>query len=130
MVKRNFKDLVRQTVRYLRKNQTKAEKIFWEVVRHRRFYRNKFLRQHPIIFEWDDRKRFFVADFYCYKAKLVVEIDGGIHEKQKDYDRLREDVLKCYLDLRVIRFSNEMVINNLEKALRQLKKEMALPLSS
>ena len=69
----------------------------------------------------DDRSRFFVADFYCHEKKLVVEIDGKIHQRKKDYDQLRTQIINT-LGIRVIRFKNEEIEGNLELVLEQLQK--------
>ena len=73
-------NLIKQTVRDLRKNQTLSEVKIWKAVRNRKLKGKKFLRQHPIRFNMDGRKRFFIADFYCHEKNLVVEIDGKIHQ--------------------------------------------------
>lgn len=86
-------DLVKQIVRKLRKNQTKSESMFWQAMQNRKLRGKKFLQQHPICFEIDSRRRFFVADFYCHEERLVVEIDGKIHIRQKDYDALRTHII-------------------------------------
>ena len=52
----------------------------------------------------------FIADFYCNQINLVVEVDGGIHEQQKDYDELRTKIINQY-GVKVIRFTNEEVVN-------------------
>jgi very-short-patch-repair endonuclease len=101
------------TARYLRKNSTKAENIFWQAVRNRKINSKKFYRQYPISFEYYGQQRHFIADFYCHECKLVVEIDGGIHEKQKDYDKLRTEIINK-LGMTVIRFKNEDVENDLK----------------
>jgi len=54
------------------------------------------------------KKRFFIADFYCARLKLVLEIDGKIHERQKDYDQLRTFIIN-QLGIRVVRVTNEAV---------------------
>jgi len=74
--------LANQVARELRKKQTESETIFWELVRRKQCVGKKFYRQYPIVFEYEKKGnyRFFIADFYCRVAKLVVEIDGGIHE--------------------------------------------------
>jgi len=77
---------ITQVVRELRKEETLAEKKFWSFVRNRQINGMKFRRQYPISFEWDDQIKHFIADFYCHEFKLVIEIDGGIHEQQKNYD--------------------------------------------
>jgi len=83
----------------------------------------KFLRQHPIRFEMDGRRRFFIADFYCHEKKLVLEIDGKIHQRQKDYDQLRTHIINT-LGIKVIRFKNEEIEVNLELALDRLKEHL------
>ena len=77
----NRNNLIIETVRKLRKQSTKAEKIFWEVVRNRKIKGKKFQRQFPIRFEIDGKQRFFITDFCCFENKLVVELDGQIHER-------------------------------------------------
>ena len=103
-----------ETARDLRKRNTVAEDAFWQMVRNRKFLGLKFKRQFPIKFDHEDRKRFFIADFYCHEKKLVIEIDGGIHESQKEYDKLHDEIIRI-LGLQIIRFSNIKVLNNLEK---------------
>ena len=110
-----------KTARELRKKSTAAENIFWEEVRNRKILKRKFYRQFPIHFEFAGRKRFFIADFYCNEKKLIVEIDGGIHEQQNNYDKLRTIIIS-ELGIKVIRFKNELVINNLDKVIGSLKK--------
>ncbi len=100
-------NLVKIAARSLRNNQTGSEKIFWNAVRQRKIMDLRFMRQHPVTFLYDNRERFFIADFYCAKKRLVVEIDGGIHEKQKDYDELREYIIKT-LGYKMIRFTNDL----------------------
>ncbi len=111
--------------RDLRKNQTMAEIVFWEKVKDKKFLGYKFLRQHPLFYEYYDKKKFFIADFYCRDLKLVVEIDGGIHEQQKDYDRIRSEILEIQKEYKVIRFQNEEVINDPEKVLFKLRTTIA-----
>ncbi len=91
---------------YLRNNTTRAEQLFWNIVRNRQVLNHKFLRQHPIYFDHEGRKRFFVADFYCATKKLIIEIDGNIHENQQEYDELRTAILNANR-YTVIRFKND-----------------------
>lgn len=114
-----MKESIKETCRRFRKNQTETEKAFWKVARNRKIEGIKILRQYPIRYKWRDYYRFFVADFYCHEAKLVIEIDGGIHESQKEYDEMREQIIKL-LGFRVIRFSNEEVLNNIDAVARKL----------
>ena len=83
----------------------------------------KFRRQHPSEFEYENHTRHFIADFYCADKKLIVEIDGGIHEQQKDYDLLRTEILNK-LNYRVIRFSNQKILDNINETMRILKKKL------
>jgi very-short-patch-repair endonuclease len=118
-MKRIDKKFIKDVVRYLRKNQTESEKIFWELVRNRRLFGKKFLRQHPIVYEDYDKEKFFVADFYCAEKNLVVEIDGKIHENLKEYDELRTYIINN-LEKKVIRIKNEE-LKNLNKVIQKLK---------
>ena len=72
--------------RQLRKEQTETEKTVWQLLRDRKCSVFKFRRQHVI--------EGFVVDFYCHTYNLAIEIDGGVHDKQKEYDEIREDMLK------------------------------------
>ncbi|MEP5612252.1 MAG: endonuclease domain-containing protein [Cyclobacteriaceae bacterium] len=92
--------------RELRKNQPRAEKFFWAQVRNRRLRGLKFNRQ--FIIEHESRS-YFIADFYCHEYKLIVEIDGGIHKQQVEYDKIREDIL-VEMGYDIIRFSNEEIL--------------------
>lgn len=121
MKRDNFRNLVKQIVRSLRRDQTESEKILWQAIRNRKISGKKFLRQHPIIFKWESRKRFIITDFYCHESKLIVELDGGIHEDQKEYDELRNYIAKS-LGFKVIRFKNEMIIYNLSEVIEILNK--------
>jgi type I restriction enzyme R subunit len=96
--------------RELRKNQTKAEDIFWQIVRNRRFNNYKFRRQHQI--------GNYIADFYCDELKLVVEFDGEVHNnaEQIKHDVKRDKYLKS-LGFTVLRFKNNELFNNPEKVL-------------
>jgi very-short-patch-repair endonuclease len=94
----------------LRSNITNAEKVLWEELRHNKFHGLKFRRQHPI--------QNFIADFYCHKHKLVIEIDGDYHlsQNQIEYDKNREEILN-FNDIIVMRFTNDKVLNDLDKVL-------------
>ena len=112
-------NLIRRTIRTLRKNSTPVESIFWECVRSRKIHGCKFLRQHPIRFEIDGKRRFFVADFYRAEKKLVIELDGKIHDFQIEYDKNRDLILKN-LGLKVVRFRNEE-LDDIEKVLKEIR---------
>ena len=114
----NFR-IAHETARKLRKNSTPAEKIFWDKVRNRQIGGLKFFRQHPIQFTIDGQKRFLIADFYCAEKKLVIEIDGLIHERQQDYDVARTRVINL-LGINVIRFRNSEIENDIGDVIRRI----------
>ena len=91
----------------MRKNSTKAEEILWQRLKNKQLEGLKFRRQHPI-----DK---FVADFYCHEKKLMIEIDGNIHNlnEQKDLDKGRTETLNEF-GIRVLRFKNEEILTNIE----------------
>ena len=97
--------------RKLRKEMTPEEKILWAKLRNRKFKGLKFLRQHPIIYDTINYKPlYFIADFYCAEKKLVIELDGKIHDFQKDYDERRDEILRN-AGLKVLRFKNAELDN-------------------
>ena len=120
--------MVNKTSSLLRKKSTQTEIKFWQAVRNRKLDGKRIVRQHAIRFEFEERKRFFVADFYCFESKLVIEIDGGIHEMQKDYDTVRTHIIN-YFGIKVIRFTNEQVLNELAWVLHELRKELTQELT-
>jgi very-short-patch-repair endonuclease len=104
----------------LRKNQTPSEKLLWDYLRNRKLIGYKFLRQHPIAYRNGFNKiGYFIPDFYCAEKRLIIELDGKIHEFQKEYDANREAILRD-LDLTVIRFKNEELMN-IKKVLDTIK---------
>lgn len=116
---------ITEASRRLRKSSTHAEKIFWEYVRGRKINNYKIARQHPILFYYKDKKHFFVADFFCKKRNLIIEIDGSVHDttEQKERDTHREALCK-QLGYTTIRFSNEMVLHDTEITLNILKQKL------
>ena len=86
--------------RNLRHESTPEEKKVWNVLRNRKFHNYKFRRQHVI--------EGFVVDFYCEKLHLAIEIDGKIHERQKDYDELRQQLIE-EKGIKFIRITNEEI---------------------
>jgi very-short-patch-repair endonuclease len=102
--------------RELRANQTDAEKKLWECLRGKRLNGYKFNRQFSI--------GAYILDFYCPKLRLGIEIDGNPHSEQeiKTYDKDREKILEAS-NVRVIRFWNNEVENNLEAVLEKISKE-------
>jgi len=104
----------------LRNNPTLEEKVLWDELR-RKNLNFKFLRQHPIIYDSVNREHFFyIPDFYCAQKKLVIEVDGRIHDYQIEYDKHREEVLKGK-GLHVLRIKNEE-LNNMGKVIERINK--------
>jgi len=106
-----------ELARKLRDDQTEAEVFLWEQLAHLNQLKVRFRRQHPVLY--------FIADFYCHKAKLIIEVDGGYHDipEQYQYDIDREHELED-LGLKVIRFTNEQVLYNIENTLKEIGEEV------
>lgn len=98
--------------RKLRSEQTKAEYLFWEAARSRRFHGLKFKRQVPI--------GNYIADFVCEHEKLIVELDGGQHDVETQKDDERTQALQNH-GYRVVRYWNDDVIKNMDYVLEELK---------
>jgi very-short-patch-repair endonuclease len=93
--------------RELRSSMTDAEIKLWSKLRRKQLFSLQFSRQKPI--------GNFIVDFYCPKARLVIEVDGGQH--YQEHGRARDAVRDSYLSglgLEVIRFSNRDVLYNLD----------------
>ena len=90
---------------------TPAERILWSRLRANRFEGRQFRRQQII--------NGYITDFYCHSASLVIELDGGIHELQQEYDAERQLALEFH-GLRVIRFSNSQIMNDLPTVLTKI----------
>lgn len=117
------KKQITQLARKLRQDQTTEEYLLWQFLRNRRLNGIKFLRQHPIIYDNTCEKLlFFIPDFYSAEKKLVIELDGKIHDFQKEYDQNREEVLNS-LGLKVIRFKNDE-LKHLNKVLNSIKSHL------
>jgi len=108
---------LKENARDHRKNPTEAEDTLWQAVRNSKLG-HKFRRQHAI--------SRFIVDFVCIEKRLVVEVDGPIHEYQKREDKEREQIIKEE-GFRVIRFTNNEVLNNLEVVLGKIKIELSSP---
>ena len=90
-----------------RKNPTPEEELLWGYLRKRQLLGKKFLRQHPIIYQSIGNEHFFyIPDFFCFEAKLAVELDGPIHLKFKERDLHRDEILNS-MGIRVIRIQND-----------------------
>ena len=102
---------------FLRRNETIAEKLLWEKLRNNQLEGLKFRRQHPV--------NIYIADFYCHKFKLIIELDGDYHnqEEQKQKDEVRTEVLRLN-GLKIIRFKNEEVEQDINQVLTTIKNKI------
>ena len=103
----------------LRERATKAEEIMWSELKNNKLEGYKFRRQHPL--------HIYIADFYCHKLKLVIEIDGDYHQtaEQKQLDAERTEMIE-FQGLQVIRFTNEEVIQNVSNVINKIKEHIKL----
>jgi len=100
-----------QRAKQLRRQMTKEETALWQYLRANRLHGLHFRRQQIIAG--------FIVDFYCHAARLVVEVDGDIHEQQLSYDAERDRVLSG-LGLRVLRVTNEEIRTDLSAVLARI----------
>ena len=108
---------LKELARDLRKNMTKQERRLWY----------DFLKNYPITINRQRPIECYIEDFFCYKAKLVIEVDGSQHFTKDglEYDKIRTDILELY-GLEVIRFSNyevdsmfELVCDTIDRKIRE-----------
>ena len=99
--------------RELRRDQTSAEELIWSLLRNRQLLGFKFRCQHQF--------GRYVADFYCREAQLVIECDGSPHDlnEQLHHDQIRDASMELQ-GLRVLRFSNKIVLTDIESVLEQI----------
>ena len=94
-----------------RKEPTPAENRLWAALRAPKLGGMQFRRQHPV--------GPFILDVYCPKKKLCIEVDGGIHDTRRELDEARTKALGT-LKIRVIRFRNEEVLDDLPSVLERI----------
>lgn len=106
---------IRHRARELRRPQTPAEQSLWACLRNEQLDGIKFRRQHPI--------GYYIVDFYCAQAKLVIEIDGDSHAEQVEYDLERTAWLENQ-GYRVIRYTNRDIKEILPAVLEGILEEV------
>ena len=111
---------LKSLARELRKNMTDTESLLWSRVRRKQLKGHQFYRQMAI--------ENFIVDFFCPKAKLVIEIEGGQHyyDKGLEADKLRDGYI-TNLGLRVLRFTNLDVLQNIEGVLEHINEYLKSP---
>ena len=102
--------------RQLRRKMTPAEEKLWQRIRRGQVDGAHFRRQHAV--------GPFIADFFCAKARLVVEIDGDIHVEQTKYDAERTKWLNEQKGYQVIRFTNDEVHHNLDGVIERIRRAL------
>ena len=104
----------RDAARLLRRQRTPAEQALWHALRRQQVGGVQFRRQRPI--------GKFIADFYCHKARLVVEVDGGVHDtlSQASHDRARDELFEL-LGLQVLRVTNDEVLSSLDRVIARIE---------
>ena len=98
----------------LRKNLTPSEAFLWKHLKSRQLSNKRFQRQHSI--------GYYIVDFYCASEKLIIELDGEVHNnpKAQEYDEKRTQYLEN-LGYKVIRFENKMVFDFLPSVLEEIE---------
>lgn len=109
-------DYVKDLAKGNRKSQTPAEKLLWQRLRNNQLEGHKFYRQCPI--------GRYITDFFCGEINLVIELDGNVHDgyKQMEYDKVRQREIEGR-NMKVLRFRNEQVLNEIESVLSIIKEE-------
>lgn len=104
---------IRQRARELRQSATPAERKLWQHLRRRQLSGHYFRRQHPI--------GRVIVDFCCTQARLVIEVDGGVHTLQEEYDAARTEWLqdRAY---HVIRFTNKEILHQIDGVLETTRR--------
>ena len=105
-----------QKSRLLRKNQTEAERILWQRLRNRGLQGYKFRRQVAV--------GPYVVDFMCQSAHLIIEVDGGQHAANREYDQFRDAFLWA-TGYEVLRFWNNEIMGNLDGVLETLAQTLS-----
>lgn len=103
----DYNKTLKGNARKLRKEMTDAERVLWSGIKGKQLKGYQFYRQKPI--------GNFIVDFYCPKAGLVLELDGGQHytEDGRAKDSRRDEFMQS-MELRVLRFSDREVFENME----------------
>lgn len=107
--------LLKERSRDLRKNLTDAEQKLWQKLRSKQIHGNKFRRQFVL--------GNYIVDFICLDKHLIIEVDGGQHMENVDYDLQRDEWLKSQ-NFKVLRFWNNQVLNEIDSVLEVIVKNL------
>ena len=103
--------------RELRKDMTYAEKRLWQFLRCGQLDGAHFRKQHAV--------DTYIVDFFCAKSKLVIEVDGDSHAEQMEHDAARTQWLSEQHHYRVLRFTNDEVLTNIEAVIETIRMALA-----
>jgi very-short-patch-repair endonuclease len=101
-----------EIAKYLRNNMTHSEKLLWDKLKGKQICGLRFRRQHPI--------DLFIVDFYCHQVRLVIEVDGEIHDQQAEYDDGRSAEMEKF-GIKILRFKNFEVENVIERVISEIE---------
>jgi len=104
---------IKEKAKALRKNPTPSEERLWKYLRNGQINNLNFRRQHPY--------GIYIIDFFCFKAKLAIEIDGQIHNYRKLYDRERTVFIEDS-GVTVLRFKNEDIEKRIDWVITTISK--------
>ena len=111
---------IKKHAQELRANQTDSEKLLWKELRGRKLSGYKFLRQYPILYQGNlIRFKYFIADFYYSEKKVIIELDGPVHDLRKNED-IEKDTKLNERGFYVKRIKNKE-LDDISKVLRDLK---------
>ncbi len=102
---------VQKAARSLRDNMTPAEEMLWSALRNKQLLGFRFRRQHAV--------GNFILDFYCPSHRLVIEVDGAVHNDRQAEDALRTKKLEQH-NYQVLRFHNEEILHDLNQVLQSI----------
>jgi very-short-patch-repair endonuclease len=105
-----------ERARELRRSASPAERLLWSKLSRSQIGGHKFTKQYQI--------GEYYADFVCRAKMLVIEVDGWSHDTRQEYDAQRDIFMKS-LGYRVLRFSNEDVMKNLEGVVMAIAQALA-----
>lgn len=100
-----------ELAREQRRNLTDTELLIWSKLKNKQLHGFRFRCQHPLYR--------YILDFFCHKAMLAIEIDGGIHKCRREYDKYRDEFIES-IGVTTMRFSTNEVLNNVEDVIDRI----------